>query len=142
MHEERTCWADTLAAEFAAVREQASDGILDSGWKGAEIIRLREQVRALRKALGEVCGTFAPRLPNSVVKTNYKNFAPRFGFAWRPLGRTVVRGGYGIFFGSDSVYRYDELSNVYPFSILTTFSASTSNPLLLTVSNPIPARRS
>ncbi len=24
------------------------------------------------------------------------NFAPRFGFAWKPMARTVIRGGYGI----------------------------------------------
>jgi hypothetical protein len=30
--------------------------------------------------------------------TNYKNFAPRVGFAWNPFTNLVVRGGYGIFF--------------------------------------------
>lgn len=33
---------------------------------------------------------------------NFKNFGPRFGFALRPRGaqNTVVRGGFGIFFGN------------------------------------------
>lgn len=28
----------------------------------------------------------------------YKRIAPRFGFAWQPLERTVVRGGFGAFY--------------------------------------------
>lgn len=34
------------------------------------------------------------------VQTNYKNFAPRIGFAYTPFDdtRTVVRGGFGIFY--------------------------------------------
>ena len=29
---------------------------------------------------------------------DWNNLAPRFGFAWKPLANTVVRGGYGIFY--------------------------------------------
>src|SRR5262249_20106349 len=33
-------------------------------------------------------------LPETLIQTNYKDFAPRFGFAWRPFGNTksVIRG--------------------------------------------------
>ena len=39
-------------------------------------------------------------LPPALIYTDYKGFAPRVGFAWQVLGntRTVIRGGYGIFY--------------------------------------------
>jgi hypothetical protein len=82
-------------------------------------------------------------LPRTIVKTNYKDFAPRFGYAWRPFGssRFVVRGGYGIFYGTDSLYRYDGFSDTFPFVNTQTFSATSTNPLALTVSNPFPAAK-
>lgn len=37
-------------------------------------------------------------LPRSLVRTDYNNFAPRLGVAWRVTDRTVLRGGYGFFY--------------------------------------------
>ncbi len=51
--------------------------------------------------------TSAPaRDATSVINIYYGMAAPRFGFAWTPQEGTVVRGGYGIFYGltSNSTY--------------------------------------
>ncbi|MDE3180890.1 MAG: TonB-dependent receptor, partial [Acidobacteriota bacterium] len=34
----------------------------------------------------------------SLIHPDYNNFAPRVGFAYHPLSRVVVRGGYGVFY--------------------------------------------
>lgn len=85
----------------------------------------------------------AAGLPDTLVRPDTNDFAPRFGFAWRPRGgaKFVIRGGYGIFYGASSLYRLDEASDTYPFSISETYSAMTSNPLALTVSNAFPEPR-
>jgi hypothetical protein len=54
-------------------------------------------------------------------------FAPRFGFAYRPLNKYVVRGGYGIFFDSSETREMDNSGDQYPFLIhtsLTPYSGS------------------
>jgi hypothetical protein len=80
-------------------------------------------------------------LPKSLVNTSYTNLAPRIGFAWRPFGgnRTVVRSGYGIFYtGSRLSAIRTDIAGGFPFAIAQTFTGSTSNPALLTLSNPFP----
>ena len=40
-------------------------------------------------------------VPRRLYDNDLNNLGPRFGFAWKPFGTgTVVRGGYGIFFGN------------------------------------------
>jgi hypothetical protein len=45
-----------------------------------------------------------PGVPDKTIEKDLNNFAPRFGFAWDLFGngRTVVRGGYGMYFNQVS----------------------------------------
>lgn len=56
--------------------------------------------------------------PNAPFDSNKLDFSPRFGFAWRVFkdNSTVVRGGYGLVFGSENLYTTGYGSFVAPFS--------------------------
>jgi hypothetical protein len=76
--------------------------------------------------------------PRTLYTTPKKDFMPRFGFAYRLGNRTVVRGGYGIFFGFLGERRGDVVQS--GFQRDTNFVPSTNNGLTFsnTLSNPFP----
>lgn len=45
----------------------------------------------------------APLLESRKVPNDPNNFAPRIGFAWQPSSKTVVRGGYGLFYDTTNL---------------------------------------
>jgi hypothetical protein len=83
---------------------------------------------------GALSGTF----PNSLIKPNYNDWAPRIGLAWRPIKNTVVRTGYGI------NYNLAQFSTmVQNFAFQPPFAISATNfvtiPGALTFANGFPA---
>jgi hypothetical protein len=66
----------------------------------------------------------------SLIDTQNLNFAPRFGFAYKVNDKTVVRGGFGIFFGGlESTGYYPNLGENFPFEFDSGFnSPSGCNP--------------
>ena len=53
---------------------------------------------------------------NSPKAAEKKNFAPRFGFAWRPFGeKTVLRGGYALFWDGIEGREMDGNAGFYPY---------------------------
>jgi Carboxypeptidase regulatory-like domain len=92
-------WLDTKNANGGlcyADPKLTSDGVAPGGVAGDPVLRY--------------CGS----VPHPGSKTP---FAPRFGFAYRINNKTVIRGGYGIFFDSYEGREIDDSADIYPYSI-------------------------
>jgi hypothetical protein len=56
-------------------------------------------------------------------------FAPRFGLNYRLDDKTVVRGGYGLFFTSYEGREIDDSADIFPYSVRLNLNPSTQNGL-------------
>jgi outer membrane receptor protein involved in Fe transport len=77
-------------------------------------------------------GPYAGRYPDTIVKGDFNNVAPRVGVAWRAAPGSVVRAGYGINY-SNAVYQgiAQQLANQPPFASSNTVIGTADNPLAL-----------
>jgi Carboxypeptidase regulatory-like domain len=93
-------WLDTRNSQGGlcyADPKLSTDGVAPGvGYNGGPILRY--------------CGS----VPHPGSKTP---FAPRFGVDYRLTDKTVVRGGYGIFFDSYEGREIDDSADIYPYSI-------------------------
>jgi hypothetical protein len=78
-------------------------------------------------------------LPATLVHPDRNNFAPRLGFAWKPLSKTVVRGGYGINYNTGAYQTIaQDLAFQPPFAFAQTNVQSNAGALTLANGFPPP----
>ena len=70
----------------------------------------------------------------SFTNPTHKDFAPRFGLAYRPTEKTVVRAGFGIYYNPNQTNTFTFLSSNPPISAVITCTATVATPL--TLNNP------
>ena len=78
---------------------------------------------------------------SNFINKDRNNFAPRFGFAYRPFGTTrfVVRGSYGIYYNVIGAYGGNfQLALNPPFLVAETFEPAAGTTPSLTFERPFP----
>ena len=87
-------------------------------------------------ATGQIVNVGTNGVTLSGYHADYKDFAPRLGFAWSPDSRLVVRGGYGIFYDASMSEISTALYFNPPYFTVSVFTPTATS--LLTLANPFP----
>ncbi len=127
------------------------EGIFDNGFGAGnlanfdpaigKIVVLKGTPNPLFAGLPIVSGQSVGLNDSNYEQRHWKQFEPRFGFAYRPFGKSnfVVRGSYGIFHNVIGGYiGYTGLPNNPPFQTVQTFAALPGSVPSLTFANPFP----
>jgi hypothetical protein len=74
-----------------------------------------------------------------IITTKFHHIAPRIGLAWDPFGdgKTAVRAGAGVFYGTTSGNEWNQPGNANPYAVRQTFGSvnSMANPYATTMVN-------
>jgi len=79
-----------------------------------------------------------------LLESQKTNFAPRVGFAYQLDSNSVIRGGYGIFYGGLQSHGNGNLGANYPFNLTATYNQPSCNaadcsPLPYTLESGLPS---
>jgi hypothetical protein len=104
-----------------------------------QIVTGQGQVYALNNTTGilEQTGTSPSYRDNYAAR--YNDFAPRFGFAYRVFGRedTVVRGGFGTYFGIPAIQTWNSANGLgAPFLLSKSYTGPTPSKTTGITTNP------
>ena len=79
-------------------------------------------------------GPYSGELPSSIVRSQPRDFSPRFGLAWRPFAKhnSLIRAGYSIFYsGSSYAQIASQMAAQPPFATSASITTSTAAPLTI-----------
>ncbi len=80
-------------------------------------------------------GPYAGYFPPGLLKSDYNNFSPRLGLAWKVphiKRSTLVRAGYGIYYNGQAYYTFPgRLASQPPFATASSVNTSPQNILTL-----------
>jgi len=73
---------------------------------------------------GVISGSGAALIRDSIIDPNWRDFMPRFGFAYRPFNnnRTAIRGGFGIFFAVPDSSSILNMAASPPYYFISTYT--------------------
>jgi hypothetical protein len=123
------------------VRGRGSSVLFNDAVPGsAEIVVPKNMSDANYNLLKNVLFPFMPvargtNLSNSLVHNAYLNFAPRVGFAYQLNSRTVIRAGYGVFYGFPDVQNYLNSLNA-PSRVILSYAGNNINPSIF-INQPV-----